>query len=196
MKKFLIAANHNVEKQLQDHFENEMGLPSDVFFMDSIGEKNNTNFYRHYSYFRVALRVFIHRNSYDSIIFWQQFIGLYYGFISRIFFFLPTQPKSIVLTLIYIKRNGFAGTLYHWFFSFMLYAKVLTKAVVHSEIELELYRRVFNVSEDKLAFAEVGEGEPDIFRPEFDKDFYFFSGGGSQRDYRTLLKLSHKRTFG
>lgn len=187
-KKFLIAVNHNMEKHLKTYFEKEMGLPADVFYMDSIGEKSKIDSYRHFTYMRVAIKTFMHRNSYDSIIFWQQFIGLYYGLITRILFFLPTRPKSVVLTLIYIKRAGIKGKIYHHFFKFMLMAKAINKAVIHSEVELELYKKVFNLTEDKLAFEEVGDGEPSVYNKDYHDPLYFFSGGGSQRDYRTLIE--------
>ncbi len=186
--RILIAVNFNMDKKLTGYFEKEMGMPADVFFIDSIGKKSADALFRHYSYFMVALKTFFNRNKYHSIIFWQQFIGLYYGLISRLFFFLPTKSRSIVLTLIFVKREGFLGKMYLAFFRFMLNARSVTYAVCHSSIEKKYYQSVLKPKNNKIVFAEVGEGEPESFNPEYSDDIFFFSGGGSQRDYKTLIE--------
>lgn len=187
-KKILIAVNHEMEKQLVGYFEKELGFPADIFFIDSIGKKNENSLYRHFSYFMIALKTFFYRNKYPYIIFWQQFIGLYYGLISRIFFFLISRPKTIVLTLIFIDRQGFSGNLYRKIFRFMLNSKAITYAVCHSKSEIKYYKNILKPKNNKIVFTEVGEGEPGVTKQHDYEDIYFFSGGGSKRDYKTLIE--------
>jgi glycosyltransferase involved in cell wall biosynthesis len=191
----LIAANFPMENKLIEIFEREMGLPADVLFKDSSGKKSSNAIYRHYTYFIVALKVFINRNNYHSIIFWQQFIGLYYGLISRFFFFLPVNSKSLLLTLIFVKRQGFAGRIYFYFFRFMLNSRALNYAICHSETEKTYYQQLFGSDSNKIVFARVGEGESDIYSEDYTDEMFFFSGGGSQRDYKTLIEAFRNTVY-
>lgn len=187
-KKLLITANHKMEKKLVGYFERELGLPADMFFVDSSGKKNENSLFRHVSYFMIALKAFSFRNNYQYIIFWEQFVGLYYGLISRMFFFVNSKPKTIILTLIFINRQGCLGNIYRSIFRFMLKSKSITNAVCHSKSEIRYYNSVLRINNDKVVFAEVGEGEPGEINQPNHENIYFFSGGGSQRDYKTLIE--------
>ena len=77
---------------------------------------------RHIDCIILAFKAVTLRNKYSNIIFWQQFIGLYYNLFCFIFL-IGQFPKSIILTVIYIRRYSTLGKLYHIFFKLAFRSK-------------------------------------------------------------------------
>jgi glycosyltransferase involved in cell wall biosynthesis len=142
---------------------------------------------RHIDCLMVAYKAFRLRNKYSDIIFWQQFIGLYYNVLC---YLLLTRevPRAMVLTVIYIRRNGLLGNLYHLLFKKAFRSKYIDKLICHSSSERKYYLGQFGQDLTKrIVFCKLGEGliTENLNRPPQKK--YFFSGGSSNRDYGTLI---------
>jgi len=143
---------------------------------------------RHLDCISLAFKVVRNREKFSGIIFWQQFIGLYYNVLCYLFFF-RNGPRAIILTVIYLKRKGILGKCYHYFYKISFRSRHIDKLVCHSSSEKNYYLAQFGVDlNNRVIFCKLGEGLPLGKREEPADDRYFFSGGSSNRDYRTLVK--------
>lgn len=146
-----------------------------------------TNFQRHKDCLSIAYKAFLLRKRYSNIIFWQQFIGLYYN-LWCYFLFARKVPKSIILTVIYIKRHGMLGKIYHLLYKISFLSKLHSKLVCHSSSERNYYLIEFGQQlENEIIFCKLGEGMSLQKREPQPSEKYFFSGGSSNRDYETLI---------
>ncbi len=143
---------------------------------------------RHIDCLVLAYRVVTLRRKYKAIVYWQQFIGLYFNLWCTILF-IRRFPQSIILTVIYMKRYGNVGKIFHSFFKLAFNSKYIDKLVCHASNERIYYLDEFGHNlANKVVFCKLGEGlnhKDCISEPE---EKYFFSGGSSNRDYTTLIK--------
>jgi glycosyltransferase involved in cell wall biosynthesis len=145
----------------------------------------------HYRYIKMAIKIARNRKKYDYIIFWQQFIGIYYAVFTRLFWMKRNLPQSLILTFIYLKRPGFFGRLYYQFMKYAFNASAINSFVCHSSSEHAYYNKVFKPkNKDKVIFCRVGEGTHSELNPS--PADYYFSGGGSNRDYATVIEAFAK----
>lgn len=189
--KLLVAADCKVSRRFIDILENELNFKVELFYIDSTGKKRRWFFLRHMSYFLVALMTFIKRRKYQGILFWQQFIGFYYGFLTRLNAGKKDYPVSVVLPLIYRKRKGMAGKFYKLCFQWFLDSQALNFFVCLSRREYHYYVQEFGAKyQNKILFVKYGIEAEGGSRPEIfdEQNRYFFSGGTSNRDYKTLVK--------
>ena len=120
-----------------------------------------------------------------TLIFWQQFTGIYYGLFCKLLFIKP--KPTLILTFIYRKRGGILGALQYKFIRFCISAPQMHIAC-HSWTEKERYTRDFKFKqEDKFKFILLGEGIP-VESVRTTEDRYFFSGGKSNREYFSVIK--------
>jgi len=105
MTKILFAGDCSADTNFINFLKQKMLMPIDQCFIDSSRYVGMKCFRRHFSYFIIAIKAFRKRNNYSYIIFWQQFIGFYYGLILK---FWPNNkcPRSITAPLIYKQRDG------------------------------------------------------------------------------------------
>lgn len=190
--RLLIAADCKVDTIFMNTLENRLRVRSDIFYIDSTGEKRIQKINRHISYLVIAGKTFVHRNNYKYIVFWQQFIGFYYGIISGLCANRRHSSISLVLPLIYKQRNGLFGKIYKFLFRYFLNSDALDFFICHSAREQEFYINEFGKKyQHKIHFVRYGMKTPEdnqIVAVDDDKECYFFSGGTSNRDYDTLLK--------
>jgi glycosyltransferase involved in cell wall biosynthesis len=144
---------------------------------------------RHIDCIVLAFKAVALRNKYSNLIFWQQFIGLYYNLFCFIFL-IGKFPKSIILSVIYIRRYSSLGKLFHMFFKLAFRSKYIHQLVCHSISERQYYLNEFGIDlEEKIIFCHLGEGLPYEDCLSIPDKKYFFSGGSSNRDYDTLIKV-------
>jgi hypothetical protein len=91
----------------------------------------------------------------------------------------------------YNPRRGWWGRIYRFFYQICLDSKAIRYFICHSSTERESYLKEFGQGKkDSIVFLKLGGGKP--FNTAIDhqpgKDRYFFSGGSSNRDYRTLVQ--------
>jgi glycosyltransferase involved in cell wall biosynthesis len=185
--KILIAANCRVEQVVLDAIEQSTHCKVEIEFIDSIGSKSINGLKRHLSYIKVAYHVLQRCDQYSTIIFWQQFIGIYYTLLVFLFGKTGKTAPVIILTLIYLQRNGLKGKLHRYIYEKTVNAGFISRMVCHSSTEKRYYTEQFGkINRDKFVFLPIGEG---VVQPAFDTSAgdYFFAGGTSNRDYNILL---------
>lgn len=188
--KLLIAADCRVDQNFIDALGQKLKTNIDLLYIDTSKKAGKKAMERHLSYFILAQKAISIRGKYDTIIFWQQFVGLYWGVLSR--FAKKGKAKVFLLHLIYKERKGVLGKIHKLFFSFSLSNRTLVGATCHSSQELKYYQKIFYSCKDKVFFIPYGQSyeaiNKNIAIPV--KKPYFFSGGTSNRDYFTLMSVA------
>ena len=186
-QRLLLAANCNVEPVVLKALERITGKDVELDYIDTIYNKGTNTFKRHCSYLKIAWKVFKKRNHYATLLFWQQFIGLYYILFASLSF-SRKFPPAIILTFIFIKRQGLVGRLHKALYQKAVDSSSVLKLVCHSSLEKNYYSEEFgNKSANKFEFVPIGEGTY-LFDPVINElGPFFFSGGTSNRDYKTLI---------
>lgn len=187
-KKILLAANCNVEAVVIDAISRIRKRPVELDFIDSISIKGINVLHRHKTYIKLAWRVLRKRKQYESIIFWQQFIALYYILFAKILF-VRKCPPSVILTFIFIRRNSFKGWLHKRLYSLAVNSKSVKKLVCHSSSEKKIYSDEFGEkASSKFEFIPIGEGTYVFDAIDEAPVPFYISGGASNRDYATLIE--------
>ena len=188
--RLLVAGDCEPDRIFLKTLERELGMEVDVFYIDSTDEKRSKRLRRHLSYMIVAVKAFAVKDRYSHIIFWQQFIGFYYGLLTRFSFRRRSLPMALLLPLIYKKRIGALRILYRTAYAFLLSAPGVRFFICHSSSEREAYIKEFGHEfTDRMIFVRYGVRMPVVVdRKENLQSKYFFSGGTSNRDYGTLLE--------
>ena len=191
----LIVADSVVSHAFVDELCNRLYTNADLLYIDTSRSTRTGVAKRHLSYFILAIKALLIRHKYKKIIFWQQFIGLYWSTFS--FLSNGSSVVAVLLPMIYKARKRVLGKLYKLFFSFALSKPALTAAVCHSSEELKYYKKTFPKSRNKIFFIHYGQGpktEDTGMSPSENFD-YFFSGGTSNRDYSILVSVAAKMKY-
>ncbi len=151
---------------------------------------------RHWNIFRSAWAAFKQRNHVGYIVFGEQFIGLYYALLTRLLGRGESGgPRTIVLQLIYNRRPGWKGKVYRALYAWLIRSPALTRLACAASIERRYYVEEFGaVVADKLVFIPFGRNSPlDTDDPRglaitSAESPFFFAGGTSNRDYKTLIE--------
>lgn len=191
MPGILVVSDCAVDEIFIKTLENASNNKAEIFFIDTTDARRKRRFIRHVIYLFMAIKTFMYANDYETIIFWQQFIGFYYGIIAKCVFWKRKPPHSIVLQLIYKTRKGLPGRIYKICFDLMLKIGAIDKYICHSASEMEFYRVEFGLTDtERFGVVKLGVGMPDHKYADSacgGEERYFFAGGTSNRDYRTLL---------
>lgn len=190
--KLLMIADCKVNQGFVNVLCNRLNTNADLLYIDTSRETRKNVVARHFSYLILAKQAFLIENKYDNIVFWQQFIGLYWTLFSY-----PkrgTKIRTFLLPLIYKSRKGIIGKLYRLLFSFTLSNSVLRGAICYSSKELKYYQGIFSKCKSKIFFVPYGQvseikSKSIAIAAEIP---YFFSGGTSNRDYSTLMSVALK----
>lgn len=149
---------------------------------------------RHAMILLMAIRAFRRSGDKDLILFGEQFVGLYYALFCRLFFwqrYSRRPSRTMVLQLIYNRKAGWSGRCYRKLYRWLLASPALDILVCHASLEREYYRAEFGESVGrKILFIPFGRFAPDTSEAprQGAEERYFFSGGTSNRDYRTLVE--------
>lgn len=139
---------------------------------------------------RIAIKGLRRRTGKDVILACDPMCGLMFAATAR-FLRLNHSPMVISMFLLRPWKPNFMEWLRHFFADYGL-ARV-SSVICFSSYEVDRYRREFPRHGDKLLFVPVG-CDPTVLDLEFEKrrsalnppDAYIFSGGTTNRDYRTL----------
>lgn len=194
--RLLIVADCMVNQEFVNVLCDRLNTNADLLYIDTSRKtpKNVVALPRHLSYLIVAKKALSIENKYENIIFWQQFIGLYWSFLS----YLKIRKKIVtfLLPLIYKPRKGIIGKIFKLFFNFSLSNPALWGAICYSSEEQKYYQRIFLNCKSKIFFIPYGRGQ--FFKTKGRNILisrvspYFFSGGTSNRDYSTLMSVATK----
>ena len=184
-KKILIIGNHKPDEQLVRNMQKRHRVAVETLYQDTIGIRSISPLTRHISYLLLALQTLRRRKKYDALIFWQQFIGIYYALFSRLFRSYP--QTAVILTFIYNRRKSVVGFFHRMIYKLTVNSDSISSIVVHSELELDHYCRTFKNC-DKFEFIRVGTRHPLANHTLNGAGNYFFAAGRSNRDYQTLVE--------
>lgn len=146
---------------------------------------------RHFIIFMMAYKAFHKAADKDYILFGEQFVGLYYALFCRLFFWRKTSAQSMVLQLIYNRKNGVPGIIYNSIYRWLIMTPELNFLTCHASLEKNYYSSEFgSIAGKKIYFIPFGRFAPIIDQAPFKppQHRYFFSGGTSNRDYVTLIE--------
>jgi len=199
-KKILIAADCKVDSTFVEILGKELGAIIEIFYIDSTGKKRVRKIIRHVTYFLLAIKAFFYRRKYEHIIFWQQCIGIYYALLIRVFLVKKIYPRSLVLYLMYNRKKGILGRIQRFLYFSTLDSNALSYFTCGSAQEREFYLnelgREFGC---KLYFVKNGIRKPEGYSEtvtnnssSYSCNSYFFAGGSSNRDFRTVIKAFEK----
>lgn len=196
--KFLIVADCSVSQKFIDILEKELNLCGDLVYIDTSRKTKTRALARHFSYFLLALYTIFKRKYYKFIIFWQQFIGVYFSLIARVL--NVKYPPALMMALIFKERKGVLGRLLKMIYNLAFQYKVIMGAICYSSFELGYYQSLFPQVKNKFLFVPYGQSTEDIsccdnIDPNGGGKPYFFSGGVSNRDYLTLLSVAKNFDF-
>lgn len=157
-----------------------------MFRMKFIG-----NMLSHISYWLLSLKYacLLLSNKYSQHnrkIFINPIVGIFYALLRR---FFPISETIIIAGFLFSpKRNKLYYVLRKAFVSFSY--KNVSQIVVYSNNEKEYYSKIFQNLGNKIVFVQYGRDYPQ-HRNIDNQGAYIFSGGGSNRDYKTLCEAMH-----
>jgi len=183
--KVLIIGNHKPDEQMVANMELRYGASVETMYKDTIGIRSINPLTRHLSYLLLAIRALRRQKNYDVLIFWQQFIGIYYALFG---YLVKTYPRhAVILTFIYNRRKSLIGFFHRMLYRLTVNSGSIRSIVVHSELELDHYCQIFKNCE-KFEFIRVGTRHPLKHQVLNGSGGYFFAAGRSNRDYHTLIQ--------
>lgn len=193
--KLLIVADSKVNKGFVNELCARLNTNADLLYIDTSRKTRKNVVARHLSYLILAKQALLMGYKYGNIIFWQQFIGLYWSIFSSLK--RGTKVGTFLLPLIYKPRRRLIGRIYKLFFHFSLANSALWGAICHSSEELNFYQIIFPKCKNKIFFVPYGRSsetkDRNITIPADTP--YFFSGGTSNRDYSTLMSAAAKMKY-
>lgn len=145
---------------------------------------------RHAIILLMAFKAFRKSRDKNLILFGEQFVGLYYALFCRLFFWIRRPARSMVLQMIYNRKTGLKGVCYRVVYRWLIQSPSLNYMICHASLEREYYRSEFGETiGNKIFFVPFGRNAPDnsASASRAADERYFFAGGTSNRDYRTLV---------
>lgn len=144
--------------------------------------------YMYIPYLQTAVKSFSKAKKYDLIFSWSPNPALLLAFFARL---LPVKFPPIVSMMFIIPthKSRLLSKLRLWFTNFSL-AKIHT-AICFSTNEVTYYAKLFPRHKNKFLFTALGGFPTDLRRLKLNNkniEDYIFSGGTSNRDYKTLLR--------
>lgn len=186
MKKILYVGDGNGIKNLLEKYDTKYDYNEVV--TDSYIEKSIA--FRHINYLKTALRGLLSYKDSEYIIFWQQYIALYFVFILKL---LPFQNKSKKIYIYYIlykkSGNSLINNIKERLFLYLIKDKRVIKVVFLSSSDY-LFSKINDSKKIVVDFiAKYSEDNNlHVKNTTHEKtDSYFFSGGTSNRDYKLLI---------
>ncbi|MBE6903046.1 MAG: glycosyltransferase family 4 protein [Ruminococcaceae bacterium] len=152
---------------------------------------------RYGKYFAVALKYFMGRKKYDTIIGWQQFYVLIFCFFCSVFH-VKKQNKLIALNFTYKEKNGKAKKIYRWFMGKCLETGYIDYLCVLSQNYAKIISEEFNLPLEKIIILPFGINDPyenfsKLAAPsEAPENGYVLAIGRSNRDYDFLISAWEK----
>jgi len=142
--------------------------------------------YMYIPYLQTAAKSFSKAKKYDLIFSWSPNPALLLAFFARLLS-VKFPPIVSMMFIIPTHKSRLLSKLRLWFTNFSL-AKIHT-AICFSTNEVTCYDKLFPRHKNKFLFTALG-GLPTDLRKLNNKNIedYIFSGGTSNRDYKTLLK--------
>ena len=152
------------------------------------------NAIRYFKYFLVGGELFFKRRQYNVIVAYQQFYGLIFAMLCRIFH-VKKKYMLIIMSIVY-KDKGckVIRLLYGRFYEYAIQSEYIDAIVCATTSDIEKYSSKFNIPREKLPFIRWGVKDHAKDYQCFgndDGEKYIFSAGKSNRDWEFVFE-----TFG
>lgn len=192
MKKNVVLVDYiqNKEWDFVRGLEESTGIKWETECLESSGLHGGIkNVARYFTYFKLALHVFKHREEYGNIVAWQQFFGLIISFYSRLFRAdVRKCPKLYVMELIYKPKSGMFGRIYERFIRYCINSSYINRIFVFSKNESDYYQSLFQTRDDLI--LPIHYGLEDLFskyKEYITNEQFYLAAGRSNRDYDFLI---------
>lgn len=164
------------------------GLSWEIFSLVSNYKQKDkaTELKRYLKYVQAGWHLFFQRKTISNLIAWQQFHGIFFAFFSHLFG-VKKRTNLIIMTLIYKRKAGVAGTLYEKFMKFALTDKYVDHIVCFSENEIKTYSKLFNIPLSKFSYVRVAANPINGINYDYQEPKFIFSAGYSHRDFHFLI---------
>lgn len=164
------------------------GLSWEIFSLVSNYKQKDkgTELKRYLKYVQAGWHLFIERKSISNLIAWQQFHGIFFAFFSHLFG-VKKRTNLIIMTLIYKRKAGVAGSLYENFMKYALTGKYVDHIVCFSENEINIYSKLFNIPLSKFSYVRVAANPINGINYNYQEPKFIFSAGYSHRDFKFLI---------
>lgn len=142
-----------------------------------------------FCYVVFPLLLFFRREQYGVIVAHQQFYGLLLAFYCRLFHVSKTF-RLVILTFIYLPKQGLIGKLYHRFIQYVVQSPYIDAYTVHSSSEPQRYASQLGVDASRFHFVPLGMNSfsPQPSVPDMQRRKYILAVGRSNRDYNFLTQ--------
>lgn len=167
---------------------NKSGMPWKVYTrISNYKEKSKIiELKRYCRYVQAGWYLFRNRQKIENLIAWQQFHGIFFAFFSHLFG-VKKRTNLIIMTLIYKRKAGVAGTLYEKFMKFALSDKYIDHIICYSENEINIYSKLFNIPLSKFSYVRVAANPINGINYDYQEPKFIFSAGYSHRDFIFLI---------
>lgn len=194
MKKNVVLVDYIQDKDWDfiRGLEDSSGIGWETECMESSGLHGGVKtLVRYYTYFKLAFKVFRHRDKYEKVIAWQQFFGIFFSFYCKLFRVdLMKCPELYVMELIYKPKKGFFGNLYKKFIGYCLNSPYITRIIVFSKDEKEYYQSIFKLSNSVIDTVHYGlQDSYEKYKKYISNNRYYIAAGRSNRDYGFLIDV-------
>jgi len=184
----VIISDCMVNQYLIDAILSVKDINCEMIYIDT-SQKKISVLRRHMSYLVLAIVVRLNISKYKLVIIWQQYIAIYYSII--FYFFEKYRKKVLVTPMIFIEKNGYYGLIKKKIFNVMTNNIEIFKIICHSFWEETNYRKIFYQNDMKITYLPLWKEYKDNEIAKANMN-YFFSGGTSCRDYKTLIQAAKK----
>ncbi len=194
MSRVLILDDNQGDKNFIRTISQIMKMDVDVCSVDFRAKERFKGFFRHFSCLLMAFKAWSRRKKYSHFLFMHEYAGVYYSLISKITFTEKSTTISLVLFSIFNHKRGKLADLYYtrlvpWFLS----SKACTGFVSFTHYEKVVYTKnlkqsISNKVHPILFGAKLEDDSLRNLDISLDGEKYYFSGGRSYRDYKTLVE--------
>lgn len=142
---------------------------------------------RYLKYFLGGCELFFKRKRYGTVIAWQQFYGLFFAMLCRLFH-VKKSCTLIVMTVIYKDKKGLLHDLYRKFYEYSITSGHIDAMTCVAKVECDNYSRIFHLPREKFHYLQWGLKDHAAGRLcAIDDKKYIFSAGKSNRDWEFVF---------
>ncbi len=172
---------------MKRRLEQDTGMSFEVRWIE--GRIKVSRLRRVMNYFLFPLKPFLQRKRLGVLISWQQFYGIVFAWLCKLFSVKKTVTL-IIMTFIYRPKAGVMGKIYEWWVRKAVCSRYVDKVVVYSDTEIDFYHERLGIARDKLQFIPLSIAEipaEDALPSPLSGERFIFSAGKSNRDYEFLI---------
>lgn len=146
------------------------------------------NAIRYFKYFFVGGKLFFTRSRYNTVITYQQFYGLIFAMLCRIFR-VKKRFVLIIMSVVYKDKQGkLLHRLYKKFYEYAIESKYIDAIVCATTNDVEKYSSIFNIPKEKLPYIRWGvRDHSSAHQCSGNVEKYIFSAGKSNRDWEFVF---------